>query len=128
MTTRYFEKIKKRIGELEWLIERVSIDTEYDEDADLGIIGGSVTFKDGSIFHFKEVLLGKSREYRFHYMDERNNLISRWDTAPHHRELKTYPYHVHLSDGVKESKAVSLIDILDKIETVVVARLESNIE
>ncbi len=128
MTIRYFEKVKKRIGVLGWLIERLSIDTEYDEDADLGIIGGSVTFKDGSVFHFKEGLLGKSREYRFHYMDERNNLISRWDTAPHHRELKTYPYHVHLPDGVKESKAVSLIDVLDKIETVVVARLESNIE
>ncbi|MCK4389805.1 MAG: hypothetical protein KAV83_06170 [Desulfobacterales bacterium] len=40
MTIRYFEKIKKRIGKLEWLIKRVSIDTEYDEDTDVGIIGG----------------------------------------------------------------------------------------
>ncbi len=53
MTIRYFKKIKNRIGKLEWLIERVSIDTEYDEDADAGIIGGNITFKDGSIFHFK---------------------------------------------------------------------------
>ncbi len=128
MTIRYFEKIKKRIGKLEWLIERVSIDTEYDEDADVGIIGGRITFKDGSIFHFKEVLLGTSRQYRFHYMDERNNLISRWDTAPHHKELKTFPYHVHLPDGVKESRPVALIDALDKIESIVVAMLESEIE
>lgn len=55
MIVRYFKKIKNRIEKLEWLIERVSIDTEYDEDADAGIIGGSITFKDGSIFHFKEV-------------------------------------------------------------------------
>ena len=110
MTIRYFKKIKNRIGKLEWLIERVSIDTEYDEDADAGIVGGNITFKDGSIFHFKEVLLGKNRHYRFHYMDERNNLISRWDTAPHYKELKTFPYHVHLPNGVKESKQVTLID------------------
>jgi hypothetical protein len=58
MTIRYFDKIKKRIVKLEWLMERVSIDTEYDEDADAGVIGRSITFKDGSVFHFKEVLFG----------------------------------------------------------------------
>lgn len=126
MTIRYFEKIRKKIGKLEWLIERVSIDTEYDDDAEVGIISGSITFKDGSIFHFKEVLLGTSRQYRFHYMDERNNLISRWDSAPHHKELKTFPYHIHLPDGVKESKAITLIDALDKIESIVVDMLESD--
>jgi hypothetical protein len=92
VTIRYFKKIKNRIAKLEWLLERVSIDTEYDEDAGAGIIGGSITFKDGSIFHFKEVLLAKNRHYRFHYMDERNNLISRWDNAPHHNDLNA-PNH-----------------------------------
>jgi hypothetical protein len=58
-------------------------------------------------------------------MDERNNLICRWDTAPHYKNLKTFPYHAHLPDGVKESRQVTLIDVLDKIEGVVVARLES---
>lgn len=77
MTVRYFETVKKRIGRLEWLIERQSIDTEYDEDADVGVISGNITFKDGSVFQFKDVLLGKSRQYRFHYMDERSNLICR---------------------------------------------------
>ena len=121
MTIRYFNKIKKRIARLEWLTERVSIDTEYDEDVDVGIIGGSITFKDGSTFHFKEVLLeGNNRHYRFHYMDERNNLISRWDTAPHHKELKTFPHHVHLPNGVKESAPVKLIDVLEKIEGIVI--------
>lgn len=128
MTIRYFKKINNRIGRLEWLIERLSIDTEYDEDADAGIIGGNITFKDGSVFHFKEVLLGKTRHYRFHYMDERNNLISRWDSAPHYKDLKTFPYHVHLPDGVKESKRVTLIEVLDTIENVLVAKLESYVE
>ena len=65
---------------------------------------------------------------RFHYMDERNNLISRWDTAPYYKELKTFPYHVHLPNGVKESKQVTLIDVLDKIENIVIAELESDVE
>ena len=124
MTILYFRKVINRIARLEWLTERVSIDTEYDEDIDAGIIGGCITFKEGSIFHFKEVLLGEKRHYRFHYMDARNNLISRWDTAPHYRDLKTFPYHVHLPNGVKESMRVTLIDVLDKIEEIVIDRLE----
>ena len=128
MTIRYFKKVKNRIEKIEWLIKQVHIDTEYDEDANAGIIGGSITFKDGSIFHFKEVLLGENRHYRFHYMDESNNLIFRWDTAPHYKDLKTFPYHIHLPDGVKESKRVTLIEVLDKIEGDVVDKLESDVE
>jgi len=124
VTIRYFEKVKKRIAKLEWLIERKSIDTEYDEDADVGYIGGYVNFKDGSIFHFKEILFGQNRHYRFHYMDEKHNLISRWDTAPHHKKLKTFPYHVHLPDGVEECKPVTLNGVLDRIESIVIDRLE----
>ena len=128
MTIRCFKKIKNRIRKLEWLTERVSIETEYDEDADVGIIGGSITFKDGSIFYFKEVLLEKKVHYRFHYTDNKDNLIFRWDTAPHHKGLKTFPYHVHLPEGVKESKKVTLIGVLDRIEDVVIAELESDVE
>ncbi|MDY7032488.1 MAG: DUF6516 family protein [Thermodesulfobacteriota bacterium] len=92
MTIRYFKRIKNRIEKLEWLTERISMNNENDEDADAGIISGSITFKDGSVFHFKEILLGEYRSYRFHYMDIDNNLIFRWDNAPHHRDLKTFPY------------------------------------
>ena len=124
MTILYFEKIKKRIAKLEWLIDRESIDTEYDEDADIGIIGGSIVFKDGSVLHYKEILLGEKRQYRFHYMDERNNLIFRWDNAPHHKELRTFPHHIHLPNGVKGNKPVKFTDVLDIIETIVIDRLE----
>jgi len=124
MTIRYFENIKNRITKLEWLIERKSIDTEYDEDADTGYIGGYINFKDGSVFYFKEVLFGQSRQYRFHYMDEKKNLISRWDTVPHHKDLKTFPYHIHLPDGVKECKPVTLNEVLGRIENIVIDRLE----
>jgi len=44
MTIHYFEKVKKRIAKLEWLIDREGIEIEYDEDADVGIIGGNITF------------------------------------------------------------------------------------
>ena len=53
--------------------------------------------------------------------------LSLWPFAILKRS-KTFPYHVHLPDGVKESKQVTLIDVLDKIENVVIAKLESDVE
>ena len=81
MTIRYFRRVEERINKSAWLIEQKSVFTEYDEDADVGFIGGRVQFKNGSVFHFKEILLRENRHYRFHYMDEGNNPISRWDSA-----------------------------------------------
>ena len=72
--------------------------------------------------------MGENRHYRFHYMDERNNLILRWDTAPHHKELKTFPHHVHLPGSVKESVPVKLTDVLGRIEGIVIDRLEGDVE
>ena len=40
----------------------------------------------------------------------------RWDNAPHHREIRTFPHHVHTKDGVKESYSITLDDVLRKIK------------
>jgi len=57
-------------------------------------------------------------------MNGNQQLISRWDTAPHHKNLRNFPYHVHLPDGVKESKKVTLLNVLDEIEGIVAGQLE----
>jgi len=120
-----FEYVKIRITESEWLIDRTSIESEYDEESDIGIIGGSLMFKDGSIFHFKEVFLGDVRRYRFHYMNSGNNLILRWDNAPHHKNLKTFPHHVHLPDAVEEHEEIDFIEALNRIEEIVIRTLDA---
>lgn len=40
MTIRYFRRVEERINKSAWLIEQKSVFTEYDEDADVGFIGG----------------------------------------------------------------------------------------
>jgi len=124
MIIDYFEKVRKKLARLKWLIDREVIETEYDEDVNLGIIGGTITFKDGTVLNFKEIISLTERNYRFHYMDKENRLIYRWDSAPHHKEVKTFPYHLHTSRGVVECKLVSLVDVLSKIENIIVDHLE----
>jgi len=40
------------------------------------------------------------------------------------KKLKIFPYHVHLPDGVEEFKPVTLNGVLDRIESIVIDRLE----
>ena len=54
-----------------------------------------------------------------HYMGAENNLIARWDSAPHHRKLWTFPFHLHTPQGVEEHPAITLLEVLDKIKVMI---------
>ena len=125
MIKSHFDSVKKTISELEWLTESISVQSEFGPTDSIGIISGIIIFKDGSTFHFKEVHLPASRKYRFHYMDQDNQLICRWDNAPHHQEIKTFPDHAHYPDGIRESISKELIATLRQVEDWVSDRLSN---
>ena len=57
-------------------------------------------------------------KYHFHWQDQQGRLIKRWDNAPHHPELKTFPDHVHVGpdDICIQGASMSLLDVLDHID------------
>lgn len=72
------------------------------EDAlgDVGYFRARCTLIDGSelqlIERFREVVSTLSVEkYSFHWCHADGTLIYRWDNAPHHRYLETFPHHLH---------------------------------
>lgn len=98
-------------------------DIEYEVKArNLGIICGMVSFIDGSTLHFMELAHIKGEEinrlkYRFHWMDANAEMTFRYDNAPHHPEVGTYPHHKHRRGEEKpeESNEVGLTEILEEI-------------
>jgi hypothetical protein len=40
-------------------------------------------------------------KYRHHWQDAKDALIKRWDNAPHHPAIETFPHHLH--DGAEDS-------------------------
>ena len=56
----------------------------------------------------------KRDKYSYH-LQKNNELIIRWDNAPHHRELSAFPFHLHKKDGVHESKEMIVEDILEEL-------------
>lgn len=72
---------------------------------------------DGSILYIREFV--SEEEYNYSFQWQRNGkLIVRWDNAPHHKDLKTFPHHKHVGskDNVQPSREISLEDILGVIE------------
>lgn len=87
-----------------------------------GYVEGEITFVDGSRLIFFDFLrrmaAGSIREkYRYHFMDDSNQLLFRYDNAPHHPTVGTFPHHKHMPTGVTDSPAPSFAQVLGEIET-----------
>lgn len=119
--------IPKTVIETLEKIEYLIIDQELEVesiDPQTTILKGEIRFIDGSQFHFMEYIGQQTHDYRFHYMDDDENLIRRWDNAPHHQELKNFPFHVHTSEEVKSSKEFTFPEIVEKVENLIIERIE----
>ena len=55
-------------------------------------------------------------KYRYHLQRADGRLLARWDNAPHHPDVVTFPDHKHVADGqVLPSPPMSLQHVLTEI-------------
>jgi hypothetical protein len=47
---------------------------------------------------YREYFSKTGRKYSFHWQKKSGEMISRWDNAPHHTHISTFPHHRHLLD------------------------------
>lgn len=71
---------------------------------------------DGSELHAREYVDANERDYSFHWQTADKQLIGRWDNAPHHRAVATFPHHRHTPDGIVESSDIALDSVLNIIQ------------
>lgn len=54
--------------------------------------------------------------YSFHWQGADGKLVKRWDNVKHHKEVGTYPCHLHLPDDtVNDSEPMNLKKVLAEI-------------
>jgi hypothetical protein len=111
----YLAALDAKLHEIEGLIAVASVEREIDANLGIGYIKGVITFIDGSKLEFSEQMPERRQKFRIHHMDAQGKLIIRWDSAPHHRELKTFPFHVHTPQGVQDHEAVTLLTVLGEV-------------
>jgi len=86
-----------------------------------GYIEAKVIFQDGSIlilFEFLRLVEDSvvREKYRYHYMNPDNKMIFRYDDAPHHKEISTFPNHKHVGEEIIESSLPQIKAVLEEIE------------
>jgi hypothetical protein len=80
-----------------------------------------VKLTDNSILEITEIFVFdiNKRKYSFQWMDENYGLKIRWDNAPHHRQITTFPHHKHIEheDNVQESEEPTVEGVLELIKS-----------
>ena len=104
--SQYFEDIDDSIRNLENAnVERYEEEVLTSSRANLRI---RVRFLSGHLLEVNEAIVIvkdqlKHLGYRYHFQDQENNLIFRYDNTPHFPELKSFPHHKHLKNKVEDS-------------------------
>jgi hypothetical protein len=83
-------------------------------------VRGVLTLIDGFELHIAEYVVTDPDvtrpKYRYHLQALDGGLVSRWDNAPHHKDMSTFPDHRHDGqDGIHPSPAMSVVDVLDAV-------------
>lgn len=61
----------------------------------------------------------KTLDYRYHFQNEYNKLIFRYDSTPHFPKLPSFPHHKHLSDDVIATPKPTIIEVLEEIKNII---------
>src|SRR3990172_6424082 len=99
----YFERVQALISSL----SRVEIE-RYEEQAlskERGNLRIRLRFFDNSLLEISEaihIFEGTLTwlSYRYHYQRSDGTIIFRYDNAPHHPEVSTFPEHEHIGESV----------------------------
>lgn len=126
MLNSYVQQIKNALSSYRWIdsveflrFETTETDLEYILLYRIRII----ISQKGYVEAFERLTENKDSKklertkYHFHWQDDNNQLIKRWDNAPHHPEVKTFPDHVHIGPNhiTQANKPQTLLDVLDEI-------------
>jgi len=85
----------------------------------LGIIEGKIIIEDKTLDILEVIKITdqqlSKKKYKYHFQDSNNSLVFRYDNAPHHKEIETFPHHKHLPDKIIACNEPDLLQILSAI-------------
>lgn len=115
----YFTSLKERFI-LSSKIAFFEVLDEYIEQS-YGFIRIKGKTSDGKTFEAFEYVIEKGRDlrfesYSFHLQEKKGNLIKRWDNAPHHKEISTFPFHLHEGEKILPSKPLNFSQFINYLE------------
>ena len=113
------------------ILSRRYIDIEHFELTELpdkrSKVEGQLKFPNASLLDFYEVISVHNKQivktrYAYHYQDASGQLIFRYDNAPHHPHVSTFPHHKHSGSVVESVQIPDFGDVLTEIEEYIYTR------
>jgi hypothetical protein len=120
MITKYFAQFDKVINKANFITSSEIQKRKVNNF--LGIIEGKIIIEDKTldileVIKITDQQLSKTK-YKYHFQDSDNSLIFRYDNAPHHKEIETFPHHKHLPEKVTACNEPNLLQILSAINKI----------
>lgn len=126
MIRRFVENLEKSIVSNPVVLSS-NIQKHFGPTNNTVYVKGSIIFIDSSIldiaiFANKTSTVISIEKYRFQYMDKQGQMLFRYDNAPHHPELSSFPEHKHVGDRTISSSQPGLKDIFNEITALILKK------
>jgi len=114
---KYLEDVEKAVKKMTGShVERYEEEILSDDRINLRI---RIRFKSGFLLEINEAAISESRKikhlnYRYHFQDQNNNLIFRYDNTPHFPNIESFPNHKHLSNKVSASHPPNVLKAIEE--------------
>lgn len=97
-----------------------SVDIEFNQrDPMFGRVNGVISFYDGSRLEFREtVAIERYRPVKFSYRYQyirAGEAVLRYDNAPHHPDLPSFPHHKHVGNERLPATEPTLSQVLNEV-------------
>lgn len=86
-----------------------------------------LTMSDGSLLELTERLIEERetlslKKYRHHWQRPDGKVRKRWDNAPHHSEIDTFPHHLHdnSENNVVRHNEINGLDVLKRVISMII--------
>jgi hypothetical protein len=98
-------------------VERYEEEILTSERANLRV---RLRFNNGYLLEINDAVVIRNNQlefldYRYHFQDEQNSLIFRYDSTPHFPNVSTFPHHKHLPNDVISSQKPEIAQVLKEV-------------
>ena len=114
---QYLDAVESALCQIEHVhVERYEEEILASDRVNLRI---RVRFATGHLLELNEAVIVdgeslKHLDYRYHFQDDQNRLVFRYDCTPHFPELPTFPHHKHLPGNVIAAGKPSILDVVEE--------------
>ena len=117
LLSEYLNKVEAGVLKLENVyVERYEEEIIVNNRINLRI---RIRFKTGYLLELNEAVIAEAATltrlyYRYHFQNDKNNLIFRYDNAPHFPGFTNFPHHKHFPDEVTDIAEISIFKVIEE--------------